>query len=252
MRLKTNDENFVHYLENKDEFNVFFSKFIGRDWLLLGNAEKSANFDDFRLFCEKHKSFIVKPIDSMKGQGIYILEKIKDLDRTYSNLCSNNCIIEEIIVQDKLMCFGNNSVNTIRVYTVVNSQGKANILKCVLRAGVGNSIVDNYAAGGCVYQVDNDLGIVVSRGISKDNDNHIIHPGTEIIMLGYRIPQWTSVKNLCIEAAEQLPQVRYIGWDVAITDKGCILIEGNHDPDYEFLEFVGDRGYKSKIISLLK
>ena len=79
-----------------------------------------------------------------------------------------------------------------------------------------------------------------------------LYSGTEYIMLSYKIPNWEQVKTTCIQAAEQLPLVRYIGWDVAITEKGCVLIEGNHDPDYEFLEFVGDRGYKSRIISLLK
>lgn len=170
----------------------------------------------------------------------------------FSELSANDCIIEEVIKQDELMCFANKSVNTIRVYTIVNSKGNASILKCVLRAGVGETIVDNYAAGGCVYQVDNELGVITSKGLSKEKNSHIIHPGSDIIMLGYKIPKWESVKKICIAAAEKIPQVRFIGWDVAITEKGCLLIEGNHDPDYEFLEFVGERGYKSKIISLLK
>lgn len=44
-----------------------------------------------------------------------------------------------------------------------------------------------------------------------------------------------------------LPQCRFIGWDIAITDNGIELIEGNHNPDYELIEFFGTRGWYAKI-----
>lgn len=71
MRLKNNDINYTHYLEDKDKFNRFFSDFIGRDWLLLGKGNDCATIKDFESFCIKHQKFIVKPINLMKGEGIY-------------------------------------------------------------------------------------------------------------------------------------------------------------------------------------
>ena len=78
-----------------------------------------------------------------------------------------------------------------------------------------------------------------------------IHPGTDIVMLGYRIPNWDKVIEGSEKAAEMLPQIRIIGWDVAITEDGIELIEGNHNPDYELFEFLGSTGYYSKIKSAL-
>ena len=34
------------------------------------------------------------------------------------------------------------------------------------------------------------------------------------------------------EAAKRVPELRYIGWDVAITEKGPAIIEGNECPSY--------------------
>ena len=79
----------------------------------------------------------------------------------------------------------------------------------------------------------------------------MIHPGTDIFMLGQLIPYWEEVKNLCCKAANKINQVRYIGWDVAIKEDGPILIEGNHDPDLDLVEFVGQYGYYKQIMKHL-
>lgn len=57
---------------------------------------------------------------------------------------------------------------------------------------------------------------------------------------------------MCSFAAELIPAVQFIGWDVAITQDGPLLIEGNHDPDLDMIEFVGSYGYYKKIIHLLE
>lgn len=71
-------------------------------------------------------------------------------------------------------------------------------------------------------------------------------------MLGYQIPNWDKVIEGSKRAAEHLPQIGFIGWDVAITENGIQLIEGNHNPDYELLEFFGSNGYYEKINKLIK
>ena len=67
------------------------------------------------------------------------------------------------------------------------------------------------------------------------------------MMLGYPISNWNKVVEVCERASELLPQVRFIGWDVAVTSDSVELIEGNQNPDYELLELIGSRGYYNKI-----
>ena len=68
----------------------------------------------------------------------------------YNELKTNGFLLEECILQHPSMSFNNTSVNTIRVYSVLDKQGKAHILKVVLRAGVGDSVVDNFHSGGVI------------------------------------------------------------------------------------------------------
>ena len=42
--------------------------------------------------------------------------------------------------------------------------------------------------------------------------------------------------NLCLEAAQIKPGLAYIGWDVAITPNGPVLIEGNILPGYDMVQ----------------
>jgi hypothetical protein len=66
-------------------------------------------------------------------------------------------------------------------------------------------------------------------------------------MLGCQIPNWEKVISGVKDAAKSFPQCRFIGWDVAIIENGIELIEGNHNPDYELIEFVGTKGWYGKI-----
>lgn len=211
--------------------------------------------DDFKKFCKKNKKAIVKPINGLEGVGVELIELPsfeiqQEITNAYQDLQKKEILIEEVIVQHPLMVFGNSSVNAIRVDTVMNSED-VSIIKTVVRAGVGDSIVDNSHSGGCAYEVDKELGFIVSSYYAANGKSSYIHPGTDICMLGRRIPYWNEVLNICIDAAKKLPKCRYIGWDVAITEHGPLLIEGNHMPDLDMIEFVGSHGYLNKIMKAL-
>lgn len=247
---KYNDSNYIHYLNNKQDFNNYFKDFIHRDWLYI----KNSSFEDFFVFIERHQSIIIKPINGVEGGGIRKYKYTsggRELSDLYEELKNEDVLVEECIVQHPQMVFGNTSVNTIRTMTLFGKDGKGHVVKAMLRAGVGNTVVDNYAMGGSIYEVDVETGFVVSYGKSKAGDLHIIHPQTDIVMLGYKIPNWNKVIEISEKAAEHLPQIGIIGWDVAISDDYVQLIEGNHNPDYELYEFIGSTGYYEKFRLIL-
>ena len=41
---------------------------------------------------------------------------------------------------------------------------------------------------------------------------------------------------MCLDAAHVIPQVGYVGWDVAVGENGPQLIEGNPFPDHDLLQ----------------
>ena len=42
--------------------------------------------------------------------------------------------------------------------------------------------------------------------------------------------------ELVKEAAKVIPEVAYVGWDVAVTENGPLIIEGNHFPGHDILQ----------------
>lgn len=244
-----NNRSHIHILENKNEFNKFFSEYVERDWLCSKDMKKES-FD--RVFNSNEELFI-KPLDSQEGEGI---RKIKTStvasDVLYNELKAGNYIIESIIRQHEKMFLGNQSVNTARILTVLDKEGSAHIVRAGLRAGVGDTVVDNFSVGGVLYEIDPVTGLVDHKGIQGDNYNVIYHPGTDICMLGFQLPHWDKAICAVTKAAEKIPQCKFIGWDVAFTNKGVELIEGNHNPGIFTLESIGTPGAYAEVMNILK
>ncbi len=44
------------------------------------------------------------------------------------------------------------------------------------------------------------------------------HPVTGEVIVGFQIPFWNQIIELVKELAYVVPQVRYVGWNIAITE----------------------------------
>lgn len=229
----------VKLLNNKTEFNRKFSKWISRKW--LHSTEMSRNqFENLYNHCDR---LIVKPLDKCEGKGIYALDlkhTEEECNQVYEEFSKQDLLIEECLVQHPALFFSNVSVNTIRVNSLLDKEGNVHLFKAVLRVGIGDSVVDNYNAGGVEYPIDIETGIISSLGF---HDNNIYHPLSDKVMPGFNIPYWDKVVFCITEASKQLPLCRFVGWDIAITKDGVELIEGNHNPGYVSMEYFGEIGW---------
>ena len=62
-----------------------------------------------------------------------------------------------------------------------------------------------------------------------------LNSGIEII--GFQIPYFEEAKKMCLEAMKIVPQMKYIAWDVALTEEGPVFIEGNSFPSHAVPQF---------------
>ena len=62
------------------------------------------------------------------------------------------------------------------------------------------------------------------------------HPETHHKFVGEQLPMTQEAIALAFTAARRLPQVAYVGWDIAITPNGPALIEGNPFPGHDLLQ----------------
>ena len=233
-----NDPAYFHFFENKADFNKKFADFIGRDWMLVekeSTKEASEKLRaDYLKFIEGKNEFILKPVDGMGGEGVVKIEASpENFDRVFA---SAPCIIEEVIVQCKeLAALNPSSVNTIRIITILKD-GQVQIPIAYLRMGNGG-IVDNFCSGGMLTPVDLETGQLRYDAADQENNVYPVHPTTGVTISGYQIPRFEEVKDFVRKAAMVVPEVRYVGWDVAIKDDGVCLIEGNEYPGHVFYIF---------------
>ena len=245
-----NDKKYLHILKNKNEFNQYFKDYINRDWIWC----ETASVDQIEAFLNQNNRILVKPGNSTKGKGVHELERegraIRDIANSFFG---TNTILEELLVQHPQMCFANKSVNTLRINTVLDSSGIVHVIRVSFRCGIGESIIDNYSAGGVLYPVNSKFGRIEGPGRTRSRGQTVfVHPGTDSFMVGREIVFFKEALEMVKSAAKSIPQVRFIGWDVAILENGPVLIEGNTRPGENLIESKGsEKGLYRKILSYL-
>jgi hypothetical protein len=68
------------------------------------------------------------------------------------------------------------------------------------------------------------------------------HPDTGAAITGRVLPLWDEVLALAAQAHRAFADRTVIGWDIAITADGPVLIEGNSGPDVDLLQRPMRRG----------
>ena len=143
------------------------------------------------------------------------------------------------------------SVNTIRIVTI-RENNEIKILSSVLRVGTSKSKnVDNWAAGGLCIEIDKN-GVLTQYGYAKPKygDKFEVHPDSKVKFKGFTIPYYDEVVNLVKKAHEKLYGIESIGWDVAVTQDGPVLIEGNDNWEISLMQI--NKGLKKEWKEFIK
>lgn len=249
MAKRFNGQADTSVLADKSKFNTAFHDYIGRKWI----SSDGISFETFRHFCSSFTKVIVKPTGGGMGQGVFIAEvddenKIREL---YEKISDRHCLVEEIIVQhSKLSEINFASVNTIRIVSIVKDYS-VNIVGAYLRIGNGKQPTDNYSSGGMVSVLDIDSGIVCCEAKDKVGVSYLRHPVSGVKILGFEVPHWDKIISTVREAHMLIPEIRYIGWDISVTDEGnVVFVEGNSCACVDFCQQLMLSGKKQLYESL--
>ncbi|MDD3048690.1 MAG: sugar-transfer associated ATP-grasp domain-containing protein [Bacilli bacterium] len=227
-----NNKDYWHFVHNKNEFNEKFAKYLKRDWLFLTNDKES-----FIKFIKDKDVIIAKPQNGTCGKGIEKI-KIKDYkpDALFKYLTNKKLVVlEELIHQhstiNKLHPY---SVNTIRTITILK-KGIPHVVAAYMRIGNGK-VVDNFNSGGMVVPVNVNTGVIKYPALDKAGNLYKKHPLTNINIIGFKVPLWEASMEMVKEAAKVIPELGIMGWDVAITNEGPLLIEANQYPGHDIYQ----------------
>ncbi len=232
---KMNNIEFRPIFEEKTLFAKKFKKFFRREFFIL----QDGNEESFEAFIKDKEYVFAKKDYTFSGSGIKKCAAPKF--ETLKN--EGYSLVEEAIIQhEKMASLNMSSVNTVRIGSVLCGF-EADIVYASLRVGVGGE-VDNMGAGGLTAIVDAGSGVVITTAVNNKGENFTKHPISGVNFEGFQIPFWEEAKSLVREAAKLVPEVRYIGWDVAFSENGPEIIEGNYHPGYNVFQAADGGGKK--------
>ncbi|MBA1144217.1 sugar-transfer associated ATP-grasp domain-containing protein [Mesorhizobium neociceri] len=218
---------------------------------LSGDGEVQDQRALLALLAEKGELFI-KP--SGKGQGAEALRLVQTPDgilandrlvaapqwlEGFSRKHINGYIVSDIIAQGAWSeAFFPRTLNTLRVLTGTHfSDHRPIVLAATMKMGRPATYpTDNWkkGSGGVAALVNVDSGIL-SAGLfynkkTRQRDTIEAHPESGARILGASVPNWSVVKSIMLKLAAMLPFPGLVGWDVALTEAGIVVVEGNIRP----------------------
>ena len=184
---------------------------------------------------------VVKPARySSGGDGVTVLIHksggLRSEDGTMFSLAEYASVwgpwlLEEFVTQHKeLGDLNENSLNTFRVITTRAPRCGARVEYCILKLGVSAGPVDNAHDGGLYVGVDKKSGELFEVAYDESFTRHTRHPVSGIKFKGYRVSMIREVVELAERCAGLFPQIPLIGWDIAVSETGPVVIEGNSSP----------------------
>lgn len=216
-------------LGGKEQQYKLFADKIHREWICV----KPDNFDEVKEFIKKHVKVIFKPIYGSQGKGIFSFSS-ENIDTrlidSFSEIANKRYLCEQFVVQqDKIAELNPFSVNTMRIITLCNGEW-VKIISAAIRIGGANTVCDNMSSGGIGAGIDIKTGTVFTTGVDFNKNRYDCHPITGKQIKGLEIPFWKETKAMVKECALRANKTAVVGWDVAITADGPILIEANNRP----------------------
>jgi len=186
----------------------------------------------------------VKPLDSYGGNGC---KKINFNKNGYSESGANGVLYdrENLIKllksrskQDtyllqafqynhpSLVGLSNGNLCTCRINTFLDSNGHIGILFAIFMMPVGESVTSN--GNGIHALVDLETGrLSAAINLSHPFEHIDFHPQGGGQIAQTILPFWDDAKALCRKAHRLVPDLPIVGWDIAFTPQGVVLIEGN-------------------------
>ena len=126
--------------------------------------------------------------------------------------------------------FNPDSVNTIRVLATSHN-GTIKLLSATARFGRKGSFIDNAACGGVSVAIDLETGTFADYGVLMYSPKkYYEHPYSSVKFSGNVIDCWDKVLEVANRTLELFPPYCTVGFDIAITETGPLVVELNTGP----------------------
>ncbi|MDD4159789.1 MAG: sugar-transfer associated ATP-grasp domain-containing protein [Synergistaceae bacterium] len=258
MRLFPINGKFVFWIDDKLTTKYVLSKYSDcmpeyYFHLLKGNPNKilklmdcpdglSSDIGSILKLLKAKEQLALKPVSGAFGSGFTKLGfkslryTVNDKEIDENGICElllskNGFIITEYVeMHEELKRIYPCSLNTIRL-KVVNENGDDPFIgEGAIKFGTKRSgFVDNISSGGISCWINIKTGYFNGGfEITKNKEflKHTVHPDTGMRLEGI-MPNWQLLQDGILKICRHIPQIEYMGFDVAVTADGFKIIEIN-------------------------
>lgn len=220
--------------------------------IIIDNRE--CPFNDFINFIKTKDKLIIKRFKGGGGKEIYRLSyynentylndsiiSYQELD-TFIKTLSDHLIMEHLSQLDYSNDIYPETINSIRIITMIDPETNNPFIPIAVHkfGSEKTKPVDNVWNGGMTTIIDLETGRLGKSAYHMESNNKIewrpVHPDTNQHIEGTIIPNWQQAKNKVLEIAKSETNLKYVGWDIVLTDNGLKIIEGNNYSDVNLLQ----------------
>lgn len=194
------------------------------------------------ILLDEHGKCFCKPIFGHFGQGTFAVRagSMEDQHAVFSR--TDDYLVQPFLNQHPDVAkYHRASVNCVRIASWQEG-GKVEFLATAFKMGSGGYHEDHVMNGGLAVRVDPATGALfkAARFSPKFKVGPIHeHPDSGIRFEGQVLPLWKETLDVVTAAARAFPNTAAIGWDVAVTQDGPVVIEGNCHWGTSLFQLVG-------------
>ncbi len=203
---------------------------------LIYNKSELVSFFEHVFTVDNLEGLFFRPPSDYGGKGCFKLTRTSlknELEDKFDSLTNGYYVHTKIIEQHReINKIHDKSVSTIRIISLITSENHPEIISAFMRFGVGYSVVDNSSSGGFFVGVNMNEGTLKKEGhYLLDYGGKVVHehPDSSFKFEGFKVPYFKEACEEVLKGVEVIPD-RFIGWDVAITPNGPIIVEANSGP----------------------
>jgi Sugar-transfer associated ATP-grasp len=221
--------------------------------------------------------FVQKPIEGEKGQAIRAFKRVDDngsaLRYSYpeggevdvaevvrliternpltghpqmdgGGVYMTSFILEERLqIHADLAPYGPHALPCVRVITILNEDGSVEIPAVMFASQPREQSAHNLGGALCM-NVEPETGVLGLGGYIRrgESPHRKSDPDSGLEFFGKTLPHYAEAIALAKRAAKLFPMTRSIGWDIAVTDSGPVIIEGNIRWGIIFKQALSQRG----------
>lgn len=205
--------------------------------------------------------FVLKPVDGSRSAGILLVgRRLPGPEPRWATVPAGDAVgpaeiwahiearphIAHFLVERRvwphpaLADLGGEVVHSARILSTL--RGQPAVVLAVLRINRGRGPSDSFGRGNLAAPIDVATGRLSGAVVKGSHERLAVHPDTGVPIEGRTLPDWPATVRMVCDAAARIPFDTCLGWDVALTPDGPVVLEANDRFGINVLQGALDRG----------